>query len=117
MIKTQVTKKEIINGFKHVIPLCYCSAQNLLNYKHANYYTYSRTYGWRADVYVINNDVAIVTGYAPFGNVQIDYTLLKEYEQKAESIYNTVGHYEDRKNIINMYLDEFIKKTIGGGRL
>lgn len=112
MIKTQATKKEILNGFQYVIPVSYCAAQNLLNYKQANYYTYSKMYGWRADVYVINNDIAIVTGYAPFGNVTIDYNLLKEYEHNAEKVYYTVRDYNDRKNIIEMYLNEFIKKTI-----
>lgn len=115
MIKTQVTKKEITTGFKYVIPVSYCGAQNLLNYKSPNYYTYSRDYGWRADVYVINNDIAIVTGYAPFGNVTTDYNLLKEYEHKAEQAYNTVRDYNDRKNIIDMYLNEFINKTINKG--
>lgn len=112
MIKTQATRKEILNGFEYVIPVSYCAAQNLLTYKNANYYTYSKTYGWRADVYVINNDIAIVTGYAPFGNVTTDYTILKEYEHKAENVYNTVRDYNDRKNIIEMYLNEFINKTI-----
>lgn len=113
MIKTQATKKEILNGFKYVIPISYCGAQNLLNYKSANYYTYSKMYGWRADVYVINNDIALVTGYAPFGNVIVDYGTLKSFENKAESVYNTVRDYNDRKTIINSYLLEFIKKTTG----
>ncbi len=112
MIKTQATKKEILNGFKYVIPVSYCGAQNLLHYKTPNYYTYSKMYGWRADIYVINNDIAIVTGYAPFGNVAVDYDILKSYEFKADSVYSTVRNYEDRKAIINGYLNEFIKKTI-----
>ena len=112
MIKTQVTKKEILNGFKYVIPISYCGAQNLLNYKHANYYTYSKMYGWRSDVYVISDDIAIVTGFAPFGSIKVDYNILKTYKTKAEATYNTVRDYSDRVNIINMYLNEFIKKTI-----
>ena len=110
MIKTQVTKKAILNGFKNVIAISYCGAQFLLTYKNAQYYTYSNIYGWRADVYIISEDTAIVTGYAPFGNIQPDYNKLKEYEQKAEAVRSTVRDYNDRRDIINGYLNEFIKE-------
>ena len=118
MIKTRLaTKKEILNGFKNVIAISYGCAQNLLHCVRANYYTYSKVHGWQADVYIIDNDTAIVTGYAPFGNVKVDYALLKEYEKKAERVYYTVNHYDDRTNILKMYLIEFIEKTINGGKL
>lgn len=110
MIKTQVTQKQIKNGFSKVIAISYCGAQHLLKYQNAQYYTYSKIYGWRADVYIISNDIAIVTGYAPFGNISPDYSRLQEYENKAASVYNTVNRYEDRREIVNGYLNEFIKE-------
>lgn len=111
MVKTQITKKAILNGFNKVIEIGYCGAQFLLTYQSAQYYTYSKMYGWRADVYIIDNDTAIVTGYAPFGNIRPNYDRLNEYEKKAEAIRHSVHHYEDRREIINGYLKEFIKEV------
>ena len=111
MIKTRATKKAILNGFNKVIKIGYCNAQSLLRYQNAQYYIYSNVYGWRADVYVISDDIAIVTGYAPFGNITPDYSIIKEYEKKAESVYNTVRNHNERHKIINNYLNEFIKEV------
>ena len=115
MIKTQVTQKEIRQGFTNVIAMSYCSAQFLLWYHSPQYYTYSRDYGWKADIYVINEYTAIVTGYAPFGNIHPDYDLVNEFEKKAEKVYHSVTDIDDRKAIINGYLSEFIKAALAKG--
>ena len=112
MIKTQVTKKAILNGFEKVIAISYCRAQFLLQYHNAQYYTYSNMYGWRADVYIISDNIAIVTGYAPFGNIKPEYDTIKKYDDKAASVYNTVRDYNDRREIVNSYLNEFIKEVV-----
>ena len=109
-----MSKKEILNGYKFIIPIGYCQAQDLLGYQRAKYYTYSRVYGWRADIYEISEDVAIVTGYAPFGNISVDYTALKDYNLKALNAYLNVRNEEKRKELINGYLKEFINQVIGG---
>ena len=111
MAKTQITKKAILNGFSKVISIGYCGAQFLLTYKNANYYTYSNIYGWRADVYIISDDIAIVTGYAPFGNIRPNYDLVNTYENKARAAFDNINHYEDRRDIVNGYLNEFIKEV------
>lgn len=112
MVKTQITQKAIRNGFKKVIAISYCRAQHLLQYQNAQYYTYSNMYGWRTDVYIISDEIAIVTGYAPFGNITPDYDLIKKYDDKAAAVYSTVSHYEERREIINSYLNEFIKEVL-----
>ena len=111
MVKTQITKKAILNGFTKVISIGYCGAQFLLTYKSPNYYTYSNMYGWRADVYIISDNIAIVTGYAPFGNIRPDYDRLNEYENKARAALDSIRHYEDRREVVNGYLNEFIKEV------
>ena len=112
MVKTQITKKAILNGFPKVIAIGYCGAQFLLTYKNAQYYTYSNMYGWRADVYIISDDIAIVTGYAPFGNIRPNYDLVNEFENKARLAFDNIRHYEDRRDVVNSYLNEFIKKAL-----
>lgn len=111
MIKTRVTKKQVINGFTTIIRLSYCSAQFLLRYCTPIYYTYSNIYGWRSDIYIISDNIAISTGYAPFGNISPAYDIVKDYDDRARAVCETVRNYDDRRAVINSYLSEFIKKV------
>lgn len=83
-MKYQTTKKQIMNGYTNVIKVPYCALQTLLKHNEPIAYTTSKTYGWQADVYEINQNTVIVTGYAPFGNIVPDHDLLMKYELKAE---------------------------------
>ena len=65
MIKIKVTQKQIKEGFKNIICVDCCGLQYLLNYKEPTYYT-SGIYGWNADIYVVDHNTVIVTGYRPF---------------------------------------------------
>lgn len=82
-MKFKTTKKEITSTFATVICVPYCGLQNLLNYESPIAYT-SRREGWAADIYNMGGGVAIVTGYAPFGNVRPAYELRERYETQAE---------------------------------
>lgn len=82
-MKYQTTKKQIMNGYTNVIKVPYCALQTLLKYNKPIAYTTSKTYGWRADVYEINQNTVIVTGYGPFGNIEPDYDLRKKYKLRA----------------------------------
>lgn len=84
----RVTQKEIKANFSKIISVPYCGLQNLLNCESPVAYT-TRREGWAADIYDMGGGVAIVTGYAPFGNIRPAYELLKRYEKQAESIRNT----------------------------
>lgn len=83
-MKYQTTKKQIMNGYTNVIKVPYCALQALLKHNDPIAYTASKTYGWQADVYEINQNTVIVTGYAPFGNIVPDHDLLMKYERKAK---------------------------------
>ena len=83
-MKIKVSKKEVVESFKNIICIGYCDLQSLLSYIDADYYT-SGVYGWNADIYKINNNTVIVTGYRPFGNIR-NYDLVRKYEKKAEKI-------------------------------
>lgn len=84
-MKKRTTKKYIINNFKNVLSVGYCEAQYLLNGKTPDYYT-AGVYGWNADVYIIDFNTVIVTGYRPFG-VSIDYDLVEKYNNLAQNNY------------------------------
>lgn len=112
MKKEKITKKQIMNGFKNIISCGYCEIQSLLQYKEANYYT-TGTYGWNSDIYIINKDTAIVTGYRPFGNVESNYNTNKKYDKKANEIMiQYPKKYEERKKELQQLLKQYVKETL-----
>lgn len=117
-MKFKATQREINNGYFYKISIGYCDLQTLLNYENPVAYTCG-IYGWNADVYScfpeIPWNVAIVTGYRPFGNIQSNYGRNKKYEAKARKIANDYSiPYETRKkrihkllvNLVNEYIQE-----------
>lgn len=108
-MKFQTTRKAVKGYFSKVISVGYCGLQNLLTYETPIAYT-KGVYGWNADVYAFG-DVAIVTGYRPFGD-EVDYTLCKEYEQKAKGLRDLSRPYADRKAEVEALVTEFIAKAI-----
>lgn len=110
-MKFKVTKKSILEGYKNIICTGYCSLGNLLKYKEADFYTWG-VYGWNSDIYKINSNTVIVTGYRPFGNIE-NYNLIKEYEQKAEKIvYNYNISWQEQEKKLEKLIDELVKKVI-----
>ena len=84
-MKFRTTKKAINAGYGTRIEIGYADLQNLLKYKNAVAYT-TRPEGWGADIYDFGN-VAIVTGYAPFGNFRPDYDMVHRYDEAAEKAF------------------------------
>lgn len=74
MLKIRATQKEIKNGCAYIIKVPFCALQNLLRVDDPCAYTAGRE-GWSADVYDFGLAV-IVTGYAPFGNIEPPYEML-----------------------------------------
>ena len=90
-MKTQVTKKQVLDYFgkKRVLCFGYCAIQGIENYlpglSKSTHYTRG-VYGWNADVYCIEGGgkfFAICTGYRPFG----------VYDEKLSEI---AGNYEKK---------------------
>lgn len=107
-MKFKTTKRDVNNGFWKRVSIGYCDAQYLLYYKNPAAYTCG-THGWNADIYDFEN-IAIVTGYRPFGNVDCNYSILRKYEQKAEKIvHNYNMEYDERKKVVTDLLKEYLK--------
>lgn len=105
-MSSQVTRRFVMSNYR-CIAIDYCGLQNLLCYSSRNYYT-SGIYGWNADVYVFN-DVAIVTGYRPFGR-HPNYDTVKEYNRIAEFLgRDTSKTYEQKRNAIEKLIYKFIE--------
>lgn len=103
-MKTQITKKAIMNAYSNVIKVGYCDMQDALKWREPNFYT-AGIYGWNADVYVIGHDTVIVTGYRPFGNVELPREVIDTLNKCAESIMHYC-EYDPAKFYLKNNLDE-----------
>lgn len=111
-MKAQVTKKQVMENYSTVISAPYCALQYLLNDKTPDYYISSTKYGWRADVYEITPDTAIVTGYSPFGNITADYDTLISYESNAFNIVTNLKlSADDQRKALSELLRDFVTET------
>lgn len=109
-MKYKTTKKAVMNGYYKVLAVPYCSLQHLLHYENEIAYT-TRSEGWGADIYDFGN-IAIVTGYAPFGNVRAGYDLNKKYDDLACEIVNDYNTpYAERKAKLDALIKEYIKEA------
>lgn len=100
-MKLKTTKANVKENYYKILSIGYCDAQYLLKYKNAFGYS-AGVYGWACDFYDIDG-VCISTGYSPLANKNMkdDYSLIREYEQKAQ---------EETKENIDKLLKELINK-------
>mgnify|MGYP000851571857 CR=1 FL=1 len=116
-MKYKTTKKAEQNNRRNIIRVGASDLYYLLKFTEPVAYT-SGVYGWNADVYGFGN-VAIVTGYRPFGNIHPDYDIVEKYNQLGKEIYeekhNSTRDWneedEDKKNRLNKLIEEFIKEV------
>lgn len=108
-MKFRTTRKAIRENYNKIIEVGYCDLQYLLHLENPIAYTGGST-GWYADIYDIN-DIALVTGYRPFGNISPDYKIINKYNEKAEKIILSNLNYEEQKKKIDKLLDGFIEEV------
>ncbi len=108
-MKFKTTQKAIRANYNKIICVPYCGLQTILNYESPVAYTVRRE-GWAADIYDMGGGVAIVTGYAPFGNIRPSYELRERYEKQAEKIrYDYNLSYEQQRKQLEQLARDFIK--------
>lgn len=95
MRKARVTKKWVMNSFRNVY-ICDPEIESkiagidssLSSFLPYPYYYTCGVYGWNADVYVLDYNTVIVSGYRPFGHEHISLKqlvqLLKERKKGRE---------------------------------
>lgn len=112
-MKQHVKKREINSRFGKVVAVGFCDLQHLLEFESPIAYT-TRPEGWGADIYAFGN-VAICTGYAPFGNVKLPYDTLRKYDDAAREIRGDWSITYDEKyakitDLLMRFIEEEIKK-------
>ena len=116
IMKLQTTKTNIRNNFGTVLMAGYCEIQYLLNY--CNAFAYSAgVYGWSCDYYTPStkySSVCIATGYNTdrLGGKRVSYELVKEYEKKATDIVLGDNTHINKRDALNILIDEFIEKAL-----
>ena len=113
-MKFKATQKEIKANFNKIICIPYCELQYLLNYENPIAYTVRRE-GWASDIYDMGGGVALVTGYAPFGNIHPSYELREKYEKEAKKIRYNYSYEEARKALEDLQ-KKFIEEVLKNGK-
>ena len=93
-----------MHAYENVIKVDYCDLQDALKWREPNFYT-SGVYGWNSDVYVIGYGTVIVTGYRPFGNIELPREVINTLNKCAVSITHYLD-YDTAKIYLNNNLDE-----------
>lgn len=106
MAKMNVTRKYVCSSFTTIISVPYCALQDLLKYESPAWFT-SGIYGWNADVYMIDFNTCIVTGYRPFGNIRPTYALTDVFNRTAQKADTP----EKCKDILNAYVKEVLSNV------
>ncbi|WP_418434122.1 hypothetical protein [Anaerotignum lactatifermentans] len=119
-MKFKTTQREIRSQCAQVIAVPYCRLQTLLCYETPTAYT-TRREGWGADIYIFESpnlgEVAIATGYAPFGNISPSYELNCAYEERAQKIrWDYSLTWKEQKQMLHQLVLDYIaevKKVLG----
>ena len=109
-MKKKVTQKQVKAMYKNVVRVGYCELQALLRTKEPKFYT-AGVYGWNADIYEVDNNTCIVTGYRPFGNIE-GYEVGKEFEEEARKVIKLNYDWDKIDNKLSELLDQFVKEAI-----
>lgn len=105
-MKEKTTRKNVMQSHSVIIKVGYCALYYLLKHENEQYYT-TRVEGWGADIYSFGS-IAIVTGYAPFGNVSPSWDVVNSYEKRAIAIDSSDLSYENKKIETKKLLNEFL---------
>ena len=110
-MKRKTTKKELRELFTTIICVGYCNLQSLLVDIDPAYYL-TRAEGWAADVYIIDCNTIIVTGYAPFGNISPGYDIQRKYELLARRVIGDGLHINTIEKLSRLAAlrEDFVKE-------
>ena len=111
MRKMKTTRKAILSSFPRVYEVGYCRLQSLFSCIEPSFYTCG-VYGWNSDVYSFG-DVAVVTGYRPFGK-PVPSEVEEKYESRAREIMEEYGLYEECEARLNDLIAEFLEEIQEG---
>lgn len=106
MGKIRVTKKQITESFYNIYECGYCDFIPTID---ADFYTCG-VYGWNADVYKINYNTVIVTGYRPFGKKRLSKKFIEEFKKGKEEIAASTSDWKCRMQMENDLIEKLLEE-------
>ena len=106
MGKIKVTKKQITENFYNIYKCGYC---DFIPTADADFYTCG-VYGWNADVYKINYNTVIVTGYRPFGKKRLSSNFLDRFKKGKEEIAASTSDWKRRMQMENDLIEKLLEE-------
>ena len=103
----RVYKKHVRAAYPIVAYCSYCNLQYTLYFTPHFGHT-ERAEGWGCDVYELASDVALTTGYAPFGNRRLPLALTEHYEKKAMEMLAKDGYNYNAKEKLEALINELV---------
>ena len=89
-----------------IIACCgYCSLQYTLYFAQEIGHT-ERAEGWGCNIYELAPDIALTTGYDPFGNRRLPPAITERYEQKAKQILRANIYSDSAKADLDALINE-----------
>lgn len=101
----RVYKKHVRAAYPIVAYCGYCDLQHTLYFTSKFGHT-ERAEGWGCDVYEIAPDIALTTGYDPFGNRRLPLVVTERYEKKAKQILEENSCNYTAKEKLEVLLNE-----------
>ena len=100
----KLTKKEVTLQFGYILEFGYHDILFIEPYLRQLGYT-SGVYGWNSNIYIINNNMCISTGYRPFGNINGN-KVFKNLKLEIINYFKENKDYTSRKNYVNMLFNQ-----------
>lgn len=106
MSKIKITNKELKNMYNEIYII---NDKTLCLYLEARFFNCG-IYGWNYDVYELDCDTCLITGYRNQTGIKIPYKLEEKYKKKIKKLYNSDLEYnkkiEKNKKIIEKMILE-----------
>lgn len=103
----RVYKKHVRAKYPIVAYCGYCNLQYALYFTPKIGHT-ERAEGWGCDIYELAPDIALTTGYAPFGNRRLPLAITERYEKKAKQILEENSCNYTAKEKLEVLLNELV---------
>lgn len=118
MAKIKTTAKAIKSAYCNIITVGYCDLYYLLTYFEPAYYT-AGVYGWNCDVYIIDSNTVIATGYRPVSGNMHNYEITQKYNEKArDAIYSDRDvDYRTKKSKASKMLSAYVNEMFATRKL
>lgn len=110
----KVTRKELENTFVNIYCVGYCELEYTLRYAKRLFYNYGY-YGWNYDVYMVDADTVILTGYRGTFGKRIPVELAEKTEKKAQTIchdFHTASQREKITRLLNNMCKQLKKEGV-----